>query len=130
MILDTSFLIDLMSQQPEAVKKFWELQEQNENLFIATPAIFELWSGIARSSKPEAEKKKVAQIVESQMILSLEKGSAEEAGKIDGFLCKEGQTIDPEDCMIAGIAKYYDEVVLTRNVKHFNRIKGLKIESY
>lgn len=58
MILETSFVIDLMSQQPDAVRKFWELQEQKENLFITTPTIFELWSGIVRSSKPDAEKKK------------------------------------------------------------------------
>lgn len=130
MILDTSFLIDLMSQQPDAVKKFWELQEQKKSLFIVAPTIFELWSGIAQSSKPETEKKKVMQTVESQIILPFEKESAKEAGKIDGTLCKEGQTIDPEDCMIAGIAKYYDEVILTRNVKHFSRIKGVNIETY
>ncbi len=129
MILDTSFVVDLMDRQPDAVKKFWVIQEQ-ENIFITTPSIFELWSGIARSSRPEQEKRKVLEILDSQLILELDEKSAEEAGKIDGNLVREGLRIEPEDCMIAGIAKHHQETVLTRNVKHFERIKGLSVESY
>ncbi len=38
--------------------------------------------------------------------------------------------IDPEDAMIAGIALHNSEVVLTKNVEHFSRIRDLKIETY
>lgn len=129
MILDTSFVVDLMDRQPDAVNKFWVIQEQ-ENIFITTPTIFELWSGIARSSRPEQEKRKVLEVLDSQLILELNEESAEEGGKIDGILINEGLRIEPEDCMIAGIAKHHQETVLTRNVKHFGRIKGISVESY
>lgn len=129
MILDTSFVVDLMDRQPDAVKKFWALQEQ-ENLFVTTPTIFELWSGIVRSSRPEQEKRKVLEVLDSQLILELDEESAEEGGKIDGILISQGLRIEPEDCMIAGIARHHQETVLTRNVKHFGRIKGMVVETY
>lgn len=130
MILDSSFIIDLMNGLPGAVEKLKRLDQLKENCFITTPTIFELWSGITQSDKPEEEKRKVLDILESQLILNFDKPSAEEAGKIDGTLAKEGSSIDPEDSMIAGIAKLHNETVLTKNIKHFSRINNLKIESY
>ncbi len=73
---------------------------------------------------------KIAKVLESQMILDLDKESAEKAGEIDGLLIKEGKGIEPEDCMIAGIAKHHQETILTRNLKHFGRIKGISLETY
>ena len=130
MILDTSFLIDLMDGLPEAIEKLKQLGQLKENCFITTPTIFELWSGIVQSDKPEQEKGKVLDILESQLILNFDKPSAEEAGRIDGILIKEGNVIDPEDCMIAGIAKINNEKVLTRNIKHFQKVPGIDLESY
>jgi len=127
MILETTFIIDLMNGNPEAIEK---IKQINETQFITTPTIFELWSGIAQSKKPVQEKKKILAVLESQLVLNLDKESSEEAGEIDGTLIKEGQQIDPEDSMIAGIAKAYGEKILTRNVSHFDRIKGIEIETY
>ena len=130
MILDTTFVIDLIDGLPEAVEKLKSLQEQQEMLFVTTPTIFELWTGITQSDRPEREKEKVLRVLETQLILDLHRESAEEGGIINGTLINEGQRIDPEDCLIAGIAKQYGDAVLTRNVKHFQRIKGINIETY
>ena len=130
MILDTSYLIDLMDGLPEAVQKMQQLHEKKENIFITVVSVFELWSGIVRSQKSDQEKRKVLTVLQSQLILDLNQPSAEEAGKIDGVLAGEGLNIDAEDSMIAGIARHYGVAVLTRNIKHFKRIKGLIIETY
>lgn len=130
MILDTTFVIDLIDGLPEAVEKLKWLQEQQKILFITTPTIFELWTGITQSDRPEREKMKALRVLETQLILDLNKESAEEGGIIDGTLINEGQRIDPEDCLIAGIAQHHGEAVLTRNVKHFERIKSVKTETY
>ena len=52
------------------------------------------------------------------------------AGEVDARLLREGAPIDPEDAMIAGIALALGDVVLTRNVRHFSRITGLRVEGY
>ncbi|MEK6905551.1 MAG: type II toxin-antitoxin system VapC family toxin [Nanoarchaeota archaeon] len=130
MIVDTSFVIDLMDGVPEAVEKAKQLWKEKENLFVTTLTVYELWSVITQRQNPEHEKRKVLEVLDSQLIMELDEESAKEGGRIDGVLVREGLRIDPEDCMIAGIAKHHQETVLTRNVKHFERIKGLSVESY
>jgi predicted nucleic acid-binding protein len=130
MILDTNFIIDLMENKPDAVAKIEQLHQHQLPIFIASPTIFELWTGVAYGNQPEREKQKIKLIIENQRILELTKASAEEAGIINGTLQKQGQIIDPEDCLIAGIALQHNEPLLTRNIKHFQRIKRLKIETY
>ena len=130
MILETTVLIDLMDKLPSAVEKVKALQQRKEKIFVSSISIFELWSGIAQSQYPEKEQQKVNAILSSQLVLDFTQISAVEAGKINGSLLKKGAMIDPEDCMIAGIAKSYDQTVLTRNVKHFGRIEGLSLETY
>jgi tRNA(fMet)-specific endonuclease VapC len=73
---------------------------------------------------------KIHSLLDSFGYFNLDIPSSKEAGLIHAGLRKKGQIIDPEDSMIAGIAKFHGEVVLTRNLKHFSRIHDLKIESY
>ena len=130
MILDTTFIIDLMNNLPEAIAKLKQMQKQKESLFVSSVSLFELWSGIAQSDHPDKEKQRVKAVLASQLVLDLTKESAEEAGMINGTLWKNGTPIDPEDSMIAGIAKQYEEKVLTRNIRHFSKVKDLMIERY
>lgn len=130
MIADTSFIIDVMDGHADAVAKLQELATRGEMLKITTPTIFELWSGIVRSSKPSHEKEKVLAVINSQPFLVLDHESAEGAGRIDGVLARKGLSIEPEDCMIAGIARVCNETILTHNQKHFRRIHGIPIEDY
>lgn len=130
MILDTTFIIDLMDGNIDALKKQQELQTNNENVQITTITIFELFSGVGRCSQPEKEKQKLKAILESQHLLVLDEECAEKAGIIHGTLQKEGQAIEIQDCLIAGIALNHNEPLLTRNIKHFQRIKRLKVETY
>ena len=62
--------------------------------------------------------------------LPLDSVSASIAGKIHGHLISEGQMIDSEDSMIAGIAIKHNEAVLTRNTDHFEWIPDLQVETY
>lgn len=64
------------------------------------------------------------------MVLHMDYDTAERAGEIDGILAREGKMIGVVDCMIAGIALVKKEKVMTRNVKDFQRIRGLEIETY
>lgn len=55
--------------------------------------------------------------------------SAYQAGKIYTLLKKEGKLIGNQDILIASIALTNDIPLLTRNIDHFQRIKGIKIIS-
>ena len=129
MILDTDFVIDLMKKEENAVAKQQKLDEDHEVLMVTAPTIFELWSGITSIKKSEGDKQKMAALLREQIIYTLNDESAEAAGIIHGELIKKGLTIEPVDCMIAGIAKIHNKPVLTRD-EYFRRIEGLKVEKY
>ena len=129
MILETSFIIDFLKGDENAVSKMQSLIDQNILYEITTPTIFELWGGLVNLEKPEKEQQRITSLLEGIIIFPLDEESAKIAGNIDGKLVKRGLKIDTEDSMIAGIAIKNNKKVLTRD-KHFDRIEGLKIESY
>jgi len=69
-------------------------------------------------------------ILESLPFLPLDYESAREGGRIYGDKKRAGLLVDPEDAMIAGIAKAHGEKVLTRNTKHFRGVGGVSVEPY
>ena len=130
MILDTTVLIDLMHGEHAAEEKIKSLIEQGIPLAVTTINIFELFSGVAQCSKPALERERINRVLSDQVRWQLDEASAERGGLVHGELAKHGLEIDPEDAMIAGIALQRREPVLTRNVKDFSRVAGLKVESY
>ncbi len=64
-------------------------------------------------------------------ILLHDKETAKEASKIFWNLKKQGRSIGRFDCMIIGILLHNGvNKIITRNVKHFENIKELKIITY
>jgi tRNA(fMet)-specific endonuclease VapC len=127
--LDSSFVIDYLRGRLNAEEAYKKLQYE-EDFFISTPTLMELISGAYQALKSEDEIKKIEEFIFSMIILDFDKESAFLAGKIEADLRKKGNIIDTEDIMIAAIAIKNEEILITKNKKHFERINGLKIESY
>lgn len=113
-----------------------KIQELKKNLdtterrfCVATLTIMELWSGACLSPKSKQEKENILQFLESLEILDLTQQAAFEAGEIEVQLLRSGKTIDPEDCMIAAIARVNNETIVTGD-RHFSFIAGLKVLTY
>ncbi len=130
MILDTTFIIDLMRRNESALATKERLLSSNETFRISSATVFELWSGIAASDRAGLEKAKVLAAMKGVDLIGMGRIIAEKAGEIHGSLIKEGNAIDHIDAMIAATAMLENETVLTRNTKHFTRVTGLKVESY
>lgn len=129
MILDTTALIDIIKGNPAIDKKLDELEDNNIATFITSVSVFEIWQGSADIENKE-EFHKIQILLESLGVFLFDIPSAQEAGTIHASLKKKGMVIDPEDSMIAGIAKNRQEPLLTRNVKHFDRVPGLDVQTY
>ncbi|PIN75682.1 hypothetical protein COV18_02435 [Candidatus Woesearchaeota archaeon CG10_big_fil_rev_8_21_14_0_10_37_12] len=128
MILDTTFLIDLLKNKKEAILKARELELTEAHLATTTISVFELWRGLDDLSIEKKEK--ACNFLDQLTIYPLNLIAAKKGGEIANKLDSKGQEIDPEDCMIAGIALEHTETILTRNTKHFKRIPNLFVESY
>jgi predicted nucleic acid-binding protein len=129
MILDTTFLIDLLDNDPRAVKKSQELDARNNAIFTTTISVFELWQGVS-DVKHTKKLEQINTLLDNLGLFVLDKESAKIGGKIHSELCSRGLTIQPEDSMIAGICLKHGKKILTRNIKHFSRIGSLEIETY
>ena len=130
MILDTTFVIDFMHNDKGALKRHATLLERNETYRVSSATIFELWSGIGNSKKLFEERLKVTKALTEINTIPLSSLIAEKAGQLHGALIRGGQEIGELDAMIAATALHENETVLTRNVKHFTKVKGLKVETY
>ena len=131
MILDTTFLIDIIRGKDEKVKqKCIYLDNKFITKSISTITLMELCRGAEMNLNSKKEKKKVIELIESLLIHPFNVKEAKKAAEIESFLIKKGQMIDLEDIMIAATAITRNESVLTRNVEHFNRIPNLKVDSY
>lgn len=119
-----------MSKDPLAVKKARELEETGDTIMVGSPTVFELFAGVVLSTKPQQEKSKITTILSSLPQLVLDSSSASAGGLIYGDKIRAGRQIDPEDAMIAGIARVSSEKILTRNIKHFSGIEGVTTETY
>ena len=130
MIADTTFLIDILTDEPSAVAKANELEVGGIAVSVGAPTVFELYVGASRSRRSVEEKAKITSIVASLPQLPLDYESAKAAGEIYAGKVRAGSTIDTEDAMLAGISRVHREPILTRNVKHFSNIEGVSAETY
>ncbi|MCL4348341.1 MAG: type II toxin-antitoxin system VapC family toxin [Candidatus Thermoplasmatota archaeon] len=130
MIADTSFLIDIMKSDKDAIRKAEEIEKKGNTIAVTSITIFELFIGVSLSIKQDQERNKINRILNGLSIISFDEDSAREAGKIYAQKRKNGSAIEPEDSMIAGICSRRNEILITRNIKHFSDIEGLRIESY
>ena len=128
--LDTSFIIDVLRGN-EVVKKLKDsIDIANEAISVATPTIMELVKGAYLSNKPDLEKQKILNFLSSLIALNLNKESAILAGEIEANLTQQGEIIELEDIMISAIVIANEETLITRNKKHFDKIKNLKTLTY
>lgn len=129
MILDTGFLIDLIQGEKAAQKKAEKLEQQDRSLKISSATLFELYTGIEKSSKPEEEKEKVKQVLESKTVIDIDKKISKKAGKLNGRLLNDGEIIQSFDTLIAATALIHEEKILTPD-EDFQKIENLETENY
>lgn len=91
--------------------------------------LYELMFGAYYSKHEEREVVKVKLFTERFPIISLI-DSAEKYAIIKTRLRSQGIMIDEFDLMIAATALAGDYILVTDNVKHFRRIKDLRIENW
>ncbi|MFH1916410.1 MAG: PIN domain-containing protein [Nanoarchaeota archaeon] len=125
MILDSSFIIDLFNKDTQAIEHARDFEE-GESIKVSTISVFEVCFGISGEKKLT----KADEFFDSTIILDVNRTIARRAATLGQELQKKGLLIDPEDCVIAATAILENEPIVTRNVKHFSRIPGLKIVTY
>ena len=120
-IADTDVLIDFLRGRGEAGRVAVELVSRS----FGTTAItaFEIRSG-ARTAR---QKSAVDTLLEAMTILPFGPEEARIGAEVRQQVESQGQPIGMADYMIAAICIANDGVLLTRNLKHFERVKRLRL---
>lgn len=122
-VADTDVLIDFLKGKGE-VDRVYKALEKNI-LSTTTISSFELLSGLMPATKQESA---VKSLLDSIEIIPLNRESAARAAEINRDLRISGNAIGMADSLIAGICLVSKRSLLTRNKKHFSRIKELELE--
>lgn len=130
MLLDSSFLIDVIRGYRPALTLRDELESTSEAVRIPAPAIFELWKGAARARQPLREAEIVEETVRSYPIVELRAEHARRGGQVGGELARRGIILSDLDLVLAGMALAEDDTILTRNARDFERIPDLRVRTY
>jgi len=130
MILDTSFILDLWADQPDAVAKARQVDARGEPVYIPTPVLYELWEGVARSGRPRAEAAKVTDFAGAHELLPFSETDAREAGLLSGQLSRSGHMMGTVDVQIAGMAKVRGQTLLASDRRFRDLADAIRIEKY
>ncbi|HON77557.1 MAG TPA: PIN domain-containing protein, partial [Spirochaetota bacterium] len=105
---------------------------KNENIpkSISVITYGELLFGAKKSQNYEKNLAIVYRIKELFPIIDIDKAIIETFSELKANLQKTGSPIDDFDILIASTALTSNSTLVTNNEKHFNRIKGLKIENW
>lgn len=130
MILDSSFLIHVMSRHDAALKKLDEIEERGVPQRVPALAVYELYIGVGQGDLPQRERDKIERVLRPRAFYRVDRDTASRGGLIEGELRAEGDQIGAGDALIGATALQFDEPVLTDNPEHFERIDGVSVETY
>ena len=122
--LDTNTLIYFFRDQGRVAQNL--LKVAPARIAISAIVLFELETGIAKSTEPEKRMKQLAELVEVVRVLPFDQNTARESARIRAWLEARGEPIGPMDTLIAGTALAEGATLVTRNAKEFRRVPGLR----
>ena len=121
-LADTDVLIDFLAgREPAAERVARELE--SGNLWTTVITRFEMLSGARRTR----ETKIIGELLDSMRIVALDVSAADRAADIRRALERKGVGIGMADSLIAGIVLHVGGALLTRNLRHFQRVEGLDL---
>lgn len=129
-VFDTSFVIDVFASDPQAIRVLGLLQKDTRPMGVTTFTHYELYSGVGRSKRPDAERTRVEAFLRELGVFDMTPEAAKLAGLLDARLAIEGKSLRLVDLFIAATALHHGEAVVTRNKREFSKVPGLEVIAY
>jgi tRNA(fMet)-specific endonuclease VapC len=127
-LLDTDTIIFSLKGH-EAIKKNLQIHFEDP-MKICVITLMELYFGAYKSEKVTGNIAKIRTIENSFEIISAGRASAEIFGMLKASLEKAGTPLDDFDLIIASCALSHNLILVTNNIKHFDRVEGLRLTNW
>jgi len=131
-LLDTNVCIAVLNEKSTQIEArvVKELRENSE-LSVSSVSAFELWYGVAKSSRREANSKKLALFLSNWVnLLAFDDQDARFAGEVRAEMENIGRPLGQYDLLIAGQALRHKLTLVTANAREFGQIKTLPWEDW
>ena len=131
-LLDTNACIALINNKSTSVRtRLQKALAADAKVLVSSVVAFELWYGVAKSARPEANARLVQTFFAGPVsLLDFETEDAQVAGRVRASLEAVGKPIGAYDLLIAGQALRHRLKLITANGREFSRVEGLEWEDW
>ncbi|HEX7764426.1 MAG TPA: tRNA(fMet)-specific endonuclease VapC [Cellvibrio sp.] len=127
-MLDTNIAIYVIKRRPiEVLDTF---NRHAGQLCISSITLAELLHGAEKSAQPEHNLQQIDNFTSRLEVLDYNNNAAAHYGDIRATLERKGTPIGVNDLHIAGHARSHGLVLVTNNLREFERIEGLRTENW
>lgn len=127
-LLDTHTLIHARKRQGLCLARIDS--HTAEALAWSVISLQELHLGAAKSTAPAGMLAYIHALRQRYTLMDYGATSAQQAGKLQAMLQRQGTPIAGNDLQIAAIALTHDLTVVTHNTREFARVPGLRVEDW
>ena len=127
-LLDTNTLIYFFKGIGNVPRNL--LSKSPKDIGIPSIVIFELETGIAKSTSPRKRMEQLQNLTAIVNIIPFGVNEAKASARIRAQLEKRGISIGPYDILISGTALALSAKLVTHNIKEFKRIPKLEVEDW
>lgn len=130
-LFDTDAVSEVLKNKPASKYIRWLSSVPRGEQFTSAVVIGELYKGAFRSpSHREIHLQNIeTRILPALTVIPYDTEAARVYGEIEASLAKTGQALADADLQIAATAIVHGLELVTGNVKHFSRIKSLRVHS-
>jgi predicted nucleic acid-binding protein len=130
-VVDTTIASALMRSEPGPSSRL--LREHPDSVLLPQPTVAEIRYGLARL--PHSRRRRELERRFAVLLAALSRAEwtdevSERFGELKADLERRGERVDDFDLAIAAHAIAHDAAVVTRNVRHFARVRLIKVEEW
>ena len=125
-MLDTNICIFTIKNRPQQVREVFKRHSGQ----LCTITLMELIYGAEKSASPERNLADVEGFAARLDVLPYDTQAAAHSGQLRAELARVGKPIGPYDQMIAGHARSLGLILVTNNLREFERVPGLRVEDW
>lgn len=127
-MLDTNICIFTIKNKPQVVREAFN--RHYGQLAISTVTLMELVYGAEKSAAPARNLAVVEGFAARLEVLDYDTLAAAHTAQLRAELAKAGTPIGPYDQMIAGHTRARGLVLVSNNLREFQRVPGLRVEDW
>lgn len=129
-VLDTDFIIGVLRKDQKVIQILSDYMGSNTELKTTIINVGELYKGAHLSAKKNENVEEIEAFLKEIIVLNLDIPIMKIYAEISADLRKKGEIIGDFDELIASITIYHNETLISRNIKHYERISQLTFQNW